>query len=82
MHTKMAFCKELDVAAGSALVKDMMIVQFQREVAETLCEEGELRKKVASKRSRVAERNFVIEELQLLCGSDSDLLSITNLMGL
>lgn len=75
----MPFCDELAAAAGSRMVKDMMIIRFRREVSVTLCEEAEQRKKAAAIRSRVAERDFVIGELELLCGTDSALVSISHL---
>lgn len=71
----MGFCKELAKATGSALIKDTMIVKFQREVIDV----GELWKKAQEIRSNVAERDFVIEELGLLCVTESNFLSVAQL---
>ena len=80
MTTPMPFCDELAAAAtGSRLVRDMMLVRFQREVDVTLLDEAELRKKAKDIRSRVAERDFVIGELEQLFGFDSCLQSISEL---
>ena len=75
----MGFCKELAKATGSALIKDMMIFKFQREVTDALIDLGELWKKAQEIRSNVAERDFVIEELGLLCETESNFLSVAQL---
>lgn len=77
-----AFCKELDAAVGSSLVRDMMVVKFEREVSVLLLDEAELRKKAQEIRSRVAERDFVLGELELLFAFDSTLQSIAELTSL
>ena len=78
----MPFCKELSVVADSSLVKDMMVVKFQREVAVTLVDEAELRKKAKEIMSRVAERDLVLGELELLFSFDSTVHSISELNNL
>lgn len=45
MTTPMPFFKELAAAAGSSLVRDMMVERFEREVTVTLVDEGDLGKK-------------------------------------
>jgi hypothetical protein len=79
MTTPMPFCKELAAAAGSSLVRHMMVVKFEREVSVLLLDEAELRKKAQEIRFRVAERDFVLGELELLFAFDSALQSISEL---
>ena len=78
----MPFCKELSAVADSSLVKDMMVVKFQREVAVTLVDEAELRKKAKEIMSRVAERDLVLGELELLFSFESTVISISELNNL
>ena len=78
----MPFCKELSAVADSSLVKDMMVVKFQREVTVTLLDEAELRKKAKEIMSRVAERDLVLGELELLFSFESTVLSISELNNL
>ena len=63
MNTPMPFINELARAAGSRLVKDMMVVKFKREVDVILIEEAEMTKKAKEIRSRVTGRESVIKEL-------------------
>ena len=82
MTTPMPFCKELAAVAESSLVKDMMVVKFRREVAETLVDEAERRKKAKEIMSRVAERDMVLGELELLFSFESTVQSISELNNL
>ena len=75
----MPFCKELATATGSSYVRDMMIVRFQREVSLIFVDEGELKKKAQEIRYRVAERDLVIGELELLFEFDSRVQSVLEL---
>lgn len=79
MNTPMPFIDELARAAGSRLVKDMMVVKFKREVDVILIEEAEMTKKAKEIRSRVTGRELVIKELQLLFGFDSTIQSLAHL---
>ena len=79
MKTPMPFCEELADAAGSSYVRDMMIVKFKREVDVLMLDEFELRKKAQEIRSRVAERDMVIGELEKLFAFDSTVQSISEL---
>lgn len=82
MTTPIPFFKELGDAAGSTLVRDMMVVRFEREVTVTLVDEGELRKKAKEIMSRVAERDFVLGELGMVFAFDSTVQSISELTNL
>ncbi|PWA57295.1 FAR1 DNA binding domain-containing protein [Artemisia annua] len=73
------FVPELAAAAGSPYVRDMMIVSFEREVDVLLLDEADLRKKAQEIRSRVAERDMVVGELEKLFAFDSTLQSISEL---
>ena len=75
----MPFIDELARAAGSRLVKDMMIVKFKREVDVIILEEADLSKKANEIRSRVTGRESVIQELELLFAFDSTLQSLDHL---
>ena len=79
MKTPMPFCEELTVAAGSPFVRDMMVVKFQREFDVLLVDEGELRKKAKEIRSRVAERDMILGDLEHLSVFDSASQSILEL---
>ena len=79
MTTRMPFIDELARAAGSRLVKDMMIVKFKREVDVIILEEADLSKKANEIRSRVTGRESVIQELELLFAFDSTLQSLDHL---
>lgn len=79
MTTSLPFCKELAAAAGSSYVKDMMMEKFKREESALQLDELELRKKGQDIRSRIAERDFVIEELKQLFPFDSAVMSIAEL---
>ena len=78
----MPFFKELAAAAGSSLVRDMMVERFEREVTVTLVDEGELRKKANEITSRVAERDFVLGELGMVFAFESSVQSISELTNL
>ena len=82
MTTPMPFFKELAAAAGSSLVRDMMVERFEREVSVTLVDEGELRKKAKEIMSRVAERDFVLGELGMVFAFESSVQSISELTNL
>jgi hypothetical protein len=79
MTTPMTFFNELAAAAGSSLVRDMMVERFKREVSVTLVDEGELRKKAKEIMSRVAERDFVLGELGMVFAFESSVQSISEL---
>ena len=79
MTTPLPFCKELAAVAGSSYVKGMMMEKFKREESALLLDELELRKKGQEIRSRIAERDFVIEELKQLFPFDSAVMSIAEL---
>ena len=79
MNTPMPFIDELARAAGSRLVKDMMVVKFKREVDVILIEEAEMTKKAKEIRSRVTGRELVIKELEMLFGFDSTIQSLAHL---
>ena len=78
----MPFCKELAAVARSNLVRDMMVVKFEREVSVALVDEGELRKKAKEIMARVAERDFIIGDLGLVFEFESTVLSISELNNL
>lgn len=75
----MPFCEELAAANGSSFVKDMMVVRFGREVSMAMVDEAELLKKVQDIRPRVAEREYVIGELEALYLFDCSVQSISHI---
>lgn len=79
MPTKMPICEELGKVANSTIVKDMMLVHYEREVEDTLKELHELRAKVCNKRVLINHRDKMIKELELLFAFDSVNESIADL---
>jgi hypothetical protein len=79
METKLVICSELATVANSKLVKDMMLVYYERQVEATSKEVHDLRHKVSEKRMLINNRDKMIKELELLYGFDSALESIADL---
>ena len=75
----MPFYKELASAAGSTYVRDVMVEKFKREVMVLNLDELELTKKVHDIRSRVAERDLLLEELKNFFPFESWQLSVLEL---
>ena len=73
---------ELAGAAGSTYVNAVMIEKFQREMTTLKDDELEFIKKAQQIRSRIAERDLLLEELQRLFPFESTLKSITTLNSL
>ena len=79
MTTSLPICDELAEKANSRLVKEMMLVHYQREFKATFNDQHVLNGKVTEVSQRMNVRAKLIKELQLLCGSDSPHESITDL---
>ena len=75
----MPFYKELAAVAGSSYVKDVMAEKFKREVTVLRLDELELTKKAQEIRSRVAERELLLGELELLFPFESTQRSLLEL---
>ena len=75
----MPFYNELASAAGSTLVRDVMVEKFNREIAALKLDELELTKKAHDIRSRVAERDLLLDELGRLFPFESNQLSMLQL---
>ena len=61
----MPFYNELAAAAGSTYIKDVVAEKFKREVTMLRIDELELTKKAQEIKSRVCERELLLEELEL-----------------
>jgi hypothetical protein len=79
MPTGLPICDELAEKAKSRLVKDMMLIHYQRKFKATFIDQHVLNGKVTEVSERINLRAKLIKELQQLCGSDSSLQSITDL---
>ena len=82
MEKTMPIFNELADAAGSTYVNAVMIEKFRREVTTLKADELELTQKAQQIRSRIAERDLLLEELQRLFPFESTLRSITALTSL
>lgn len=80
MASHLVICDELAVAAKSRLPKDMLLVYYRRQRKLTFQEEAYLRSKASEISARVDVREKTIEEFKLLCGSDSSLKAIADMM--
>ncbi|KAL6500993.1 hypothetical protein OROHE_025190 [Orobanche hederae] len=79
MASRLSLLGRLAKEANSNYVKDMMLVQYAREVRETFADEEDLRSKATEISERVNHRYRVLRELEVLPGSDSAVESIANL---
>lgn len=80
MGTRLVILDQLAKIANSRLVKDVMIVHYRREIDVTFKDVEDLMSKASQISARVDDRDQMINELQLLCGSDSSLHSINDMM--